>query len=157
MRGRAWEIPIYPFSFPDVFAHHGREAPARPERLTSRQSAVLDHHFLKYFRRRRIPGGAEPSLLRKRMELLQGYVDVVLLRDVIERHGIVNVVALRQLVRRLLGSPASRSVCRSFSRTSNRSISPPRATRFTRCSITSRMPSFSRRCLSPLIRRSAAM
>ena len=33
-------------------------------------------------------------------------MDVVLLRDVIERHGIVNVVALRQLVRRLLGSPA---------------------------------------------------
>lgn len=41
-----------------------------------------------------------------RRQLLQGYVDVVLLRDVIERHQIGNTTALRWLVRRLLGSPA---------------------------------------------------
>ena len=105
MRGRGWEIVIQPFSFPEFLDHHGKEVPARPERLTSRQSAAMDHHFLRYLRDGGFPeaqGLTDPE----RTELLQGYVDVVILRDVIERHGIVNVVALRQLVRRLLGSPA---------------------------------------------------
>jgi len=38
--------------------------------------------------------------------LLQGYVDSVILRDVIERHGVTNVVALRHLTRQLLGAAA---------------------------------------------------
>ena len=42
----------------------------------------------------------------ERRQLLQGYVDVLLLRDVIERHEVVNPTALRWMVRRLLGSPA---------------------------------------------------
>lgn len=41
-----------------------------------------------------------------RRQLLQGYIDVLLLRDVIERHQVSNVTALRWLVRRLLSSPA---------------------------------------------------
>lgn len=105
MRGRAWEIAIYPFSFAEYLAHHRREVPANPDRLTSRQAAAMDHHFARYL----VEGGfpeAQNLSAPERSELLQGYVDVVLFRDVIERHGIVNVTALRQLVRRLLGSPA---------------------------------------------------
>lgn len=45
--------------------------------------------------------------MQGRVPLLQGYVDVVILRDVIERHGVTNVVALRHLTRQLLGSAAS--------------------------------------------------
>ncbi len=39
--------------------------------------------------------------------LFHDSTDVVLLRDVIERHGVANITALRWLVRHLLGSPAS--------------------------------------------------
>ena len=38
--------------------------------------------------------------------LLRDYVDVAMLRDVMERHGISNVTALRWLVRHLLGNAA---------------------------------------------------
>jgi len=38
---------------------------------------------------------------------LQGYVDVAVLRDIIERHGISNPVAQRWLQRHLLGNPAA--------------------------------------------------
>jgi predicted AAA+ superfamily ATPase len=38
--------------------------------------------------------------------MLRDYVDVALLRDVMERHGISNVTALRWLVRHLLGNAA---------------------------------------------------
>lgn len=40
------------------------------------------------------------------MRVLQEYVDVVILRDVVERHGIGNLAPLRYLIRHLLGAPA---------------------------------------------------
>ena len=53
--------------------------------------------------------GQYPELLelRDRVELLQGYVDTVIFRDVVERHNARNIEALRRLVRQLLGSPGS--------------------------------------------------
>ncbi|MCD8483218.1 MAG: ATP-binding protein [Verrucomicrobia bacterium] len=47
------------------------------------------------------------SSLRERVELLQGYVDTVLFRDVAERHQISNLTALRSFVRQLLRNPAT--------------------------------------------------
>lgn len=42
-----------------------------------------------------------------RTRILQGYVDVITLRDIVERYQISNVHALRALIRSLLNSPAS--------------------------------------------------
>lgn len=42
-----------------------------------------------------------------RVALLKGYVDVMVLRDVIERHRVTNVEALRRLQRHLLAHPAA--------------------------------------------------
>lgn len=47
--------------------------------------------------------GLPPPL---RVELLQGYVDTVLFRDVVERFGVSQVAALRWLVRQCLRNPA---------------------------------------------------
>lgn len=105
MRGRAWEVAIYPFSFGEFLRHHGRDVPEDPDRLTSRKAAALDHHFAEYL----MVGGfpeAQGLGLADRRQLLQGYVDVLLLRDVIERHEVANPTALRWMVQRLLGSPA---------------------------------------------------
>jgi hypothetical protein len=47
--------------------------------------------------------------------VLRDYVDVALFRDVVERHGVSNVPALRYLVRALLRSPGAKfSVNRSY-------------------------------------------
>jgi len=105
MRGRAWEIAIHPFSFREFLRHHGHEIPDRPDALTSRKSATLDHRFASYLETGGFPEAQDLTPATRR-QLLQGYVDVLLLRDVIERHGVANVTALRWLVRRLLGSPA---------------------------------------------------
>ena len=105
MRGRAWEIPIHPFSFAEFLRHHALDAPATPAPLTQKKSAALDHHFARYL----LDGGfpeCQPLDPAQRRQLLQGYVDVLLLRDVIERHRVANATALRWLVRRLLSSPA---------------------------------------------------
>ena len=105
MRGRAWEVPIHPFSFGEWLRHHGEEPPADPAQLTRRKATALDHHFARYLGTGGFPEaqGLEPV---PRRQLLQGYIDALLLRDVIERHEVGNVTALRWLVRRLLSSPA---------------------------------------------------
>jgi predicted AAA+ superfamily ATPase len=105
MRGRAWEIPIHPFSFREFLRHHQLEIPDRPDSVTHRKRTALDHHFVRYLEIGGFPEGQYLSPADRRL-LLQGYVDVLLLRDVIERHGVVNATALRWLVRRLLSSPA---------------------------------------------------
>lgn len=105
MRGRAWEVEIYPFSFAEFLRHHRYEAPAHPSQLTSRGSAEMDHYFADYLTTGGFPE-AQALSASDRRQLLQGYVDVLLLRDVIERHEVANPTALRWMVRRLLGSPA---------------------------------------------------
>ncbi|MDB4459043.1 ATP-binding protein [bacterium] len=104
MRGRAWEIQIHPFSFREWLRHHGHEIPESTSKLTSRRAALLDKHFVAYLETGGFPE-AQGLALRDRRQLLQGYVDVLLFRDVIERHGVSNVTALRWMVRRLLGNP----------------------------------------------------
>ena len=105
MRGRAWEVDIYPFSFSEFLAFHGTNIPDRLDRLTGRQAAAMDHHFARYLETGGFPEAQELDAPERR-QLLQAYVDAVLLRDIIERHGVVNATALRQLARRLLGNPA---------------------------------------------------
>lgn len=51
-----------------------------------------------------------------RRRVLQEYVDVAVLRDVIERHQVTQVRALRWLVRRLLANPAGRFSANRFHR-----------------------------------------
>lgn len=114
MRGRGWELAIYPFSFREFLRHHGVEIPEDPFRLTSKRAASLDHHFANYLETGGFPEAQGLSLAERR-QLLQGYVDVLLLRDVIERHEVSNVTALRWMVRRLLSSPAGRFSVTKFS------------------------------------------
>lgn len=105
MRGRATEVVLFPFSFREYLRHHGREPEAPVNRLAKAARSALQHDLWEYLRVGGFPEvqGLEP---RDRYELLKSYVDVVLLRDVVERHSITNVQALRWLIRHLLGSPA---------------------------------------------------
>lgn len=105
MRGRAWEVLIQPFGFGEFLRHHGHKVPVDAGRLVARERAFMDHQFAAYLEQGGFPE-AQGIAVPERRKLLQGYVDVVLLRDVIERHGVSNVTALRWLVRRLLANPA---------------------------------------------------
>jgi predicted AAA+ superfamily ATPase len=106
LRGRSLATEVLPFSFREALAHRGVAVPKDmpPER---RERSLLRHHLSEYLS---IGGFPEVQLLDEetRLRVLQDYVDVVLFRDVVERHGVANVTALRYLVRRLLRSPAGR-------------------------------------------------
>ena len=105
MRGRAWEIVMHPFSFREWLRHHGYEIPEQPGQLSSRRAVLFDQHFSRYLETGGFPE-AQGLSGSERRQLLQSYVDVLMLRDVLERHQVGNVTALRWMVRRLLGNPA---------------------------------------------------
>lgn len=106
MRGRAWEVIIHPFSFDEFLRHHGKAVPDDPAFLPATERSVLEHSFLEFLATGGFPEvqGLGPA---DRHLLLHDYVDVAILRDVVERHEVRNIVALRSLVRQLLGSAAS--------------------------------------------------
>jgi uncharacterized protein len=104
MRGRAMGVLVYPFSFREVLRHAGLEPAAAAKRWSKAQRSVLDKALRAY-----LTGGGFPEAQgideRDRFELLRGYVDTALFRDVVERHAVTHPIALRWLVRHLLGNP----------------------------------------------------
>lgn len=113
LRGRALASELLPFSFLEFLRHRRVDVPDRwPADIGQR--AQLAHHLEQY-----LQVGGFPEVqgidIRLRARILQDYVGDVLFRDVVERHGITNVAALRYLVRRLVRAPStSFSVNRFF-------------------------------------------
>jgi len=103
LRGRAMEVLVHPFSFREALRHAGAE-PAAAARLRTSERSALDRRLRRYLAEGGFPEaqGASP---RDRAALLAGYVDVVVLRDVIERHAVSNPRALRWVERQLLANP----------------------------------------------------
>jgi predicted AAA+ superfamily ATPase len=104
LRGRSLATELFPFSFREFLRHHEAE-PERGRVPGKKQRSSIEHQFREYFRVGGFPEvqGIDAALHRR---VLQDYLDVVLLRDIVERHGIGNVVALRRLMRWLLSAPA---------------------------------------------------
>ncbi len=103
MRGRAWEVVIHPFGFEEYLRHNVLPVPADPRLLTSAERSALEGAFIDHL----FVGGfpeAQGLDAATRHRLLGSYVDVAILRDVMERHGVTQAVALRWLVRHLLGN-----------------------------------------------------
>lgn len=105
MRGRAMEALVHPFSFREYLRYFGREPKHDIVRLTKAGRSALEKDLREYL----VSGGFPEALgasPRDRGDLLRGYVDTCLLRDVIERHAVSHPVALRWMVRHLLGNAA---------------------------------------------------
>jgi predicted AAA+ superfamily ATPase len=113
LRGRSLSTEILPFSFAESLRHAGVEIPASwPPGARAR--SLLEHRFETY-----LESGGFPEVQAisqdLRVRVLQEYIDVVIFRDVVERHGVDNLPALRYLEKRLLASPAGRfSVSKLF-------------------------------------------
>ncbi len=113
LRGRSLSTEILPFSFAESLRHEGMSLPPSwPPGAKVR--SLLEHRLERYLESGGFP---EVQSLSQdlRVRVLQEYVDVVIFRDVVERHGVDNLPALRYLERRLLASPAGRfSVSKLF-------------------------------------------
>ena len=113
LRGRSLSTEILPFSFAESLRHEGTNLP-KSWPPGAKVRSVLEHRLERYLEAGGFP---EVQSLSQdlRVRVLQEYVDVVIFRDVVERHGVENLPALRYLERRLLASPAGRfSVSKLF-------------------------------------------
>ncbi len=105
MRGRAIETLVHPFSFREYLRHLGREPLVEPDRLTKALRSALEKDLRDYL----LFGGFPESVgihSRDHFDLLRGYVDTAILRDVVERYEVSHPVALRWMVRHLLSNAA---------------------------------------------------
>lgn len=105
MRGRAMEAVVAPFSLREVLRHTGREPQKPVDRMTKAERSQLDKDLADYLALGGFPE-AQGQDERNRTQLLRSYVDVVLLRDVIERHNLSQPQVLHWMVRQLLGNAA---------------------------------------------------
>jgi len=106
LRGRSLATEIFPFSFREFLRAKGLFAKP-PENFGSRTSAMLRKAASDY-----LETGGFPEVLHLerdlRVAVLQGYLDSVILKDVIERHQVSNVVALRHLANHILHAPGGK-------------------------------------------------
>lgn len=104
LRGRAMEVLVHPFSFREALRHDGQEPTTPYVELAPTERGRLDERLRHYLATGGFPE-AQSISARDRAALLRGYVDVVVLRDVIDRHAVSNPVALRWIQRHLLAQP----------------------------------------------------
>jgi predicted AAA+ superfamily ATPase len=112
-RGRILEVLVHPFGFREVLRHAGQEPTVPWPQISRAERAALDRALRDYLQVGGFPE-AQGVEVRDRAKLLTGYVDTMVLRDVVERHNVTNITALRALQRHLLANPAGRFTVQKF-------------------------------------------
>lgn len=111
LRGRSLATEIFPFSLREYLRYH--DVDPDPRTLGARTRSRLEKMAGEY-----LESGGFPEVQSLggdlRRQVLRNYVDVVILRDVIERHGISNATALRALIRHVMRAPATRFSVNKF-------------------------------------------
>lgn len=104
LRGRALASEIWPYSFIEFL--RAKEISFDSTLLGQKQRDTLQHHLQNYLN---IGGFPEVTAVptEHRRELLQNYVDVVIMRDIVERYGITNITLLKYLIKTLLKNTAT--------------------------------------------------
>ena len=94
MRGRSIDVEVFPLSFVEFMRFNSlvKAIPAEP--YSSRTAGILRHAMLRYLEEGGFPD-VQGDDFRIRVKTLQGYVDAVLYRDIIERHEVPSVQSLR--------------------------------------------------------------
>lgn len=113
LRGRSLTREVFPYSFEEYLRAGGLSGNFRLPGAKTR--LLLEGKANAYLETGGFPEvfGCPPD---RRREILQSYIDAVILRDVVERHGVRNVEALRALVQQVLCHPATRFSIHKFHR-----------------------------------------
>lgn len=107
LRGRSIATEIWPFSFKEYLLAHQIPLPQVP------LGKISTDRLLKSLNRYIHEGGFPETIgldALDRNRILQDYVDVVIFRDIIERHNISNIFLIKYLIKTLIrqsGSPFS--------------------------------------------------
>lgn len=113
LRGRSVEVVIYPYSFREFAKHHKIEYPESLKRVNRGTRSVLENLLIKYMNHGGFPE-AQGLMPLDRHLLLQGYVNTVLFRDIVERFGVTNITVLKTLIRHLIKNSGSKFTVNKF-------------------------------------------
>lgn len=105
LRGRSLDREVFPYSFAEFL--RARDIALNTARPGQQTRLKLNQQARIYCLHGGLPElqGLETA---RRTEVAQSYVDAVVLRDVVERHGVANVEALRALLYQVLHSPTAK-------------------------------------------------
>jgi len=104
LRGRSIATEIFPFSYLEALEHAGIDT-GGGLRPGAKKRALLENRLLGYLEKGGFPE-VQNIDTEYRVRILQNYLDVVILRDVVERHQISNIIPLRYMIRHLLNAAA---------------------------------------------------
>ena len=104
MRGRSVEIEIFPLSFEEFLIHH-KYFKTVPRNISSASRSKLQNAAERFFTIGGMPAVQDVSDT-VRATMLQGYVNTVIYKDVIERHEVANSQALKFTMQMVFNNPA---------------------------------------------------
>lgn len=115
LRGRSIAAEMFPFSFKEFLSYRDVGF-SKKKRYSSEMRAILQNHLEEYTQ---IGGFPEVQHYEDelRRQIIRNYVDVVILRDVVERHDVSNVAVLRALIKQIMSAPATRFSINKFYKT----------------------------------------
>ena len=113
LRGRSLPLEIFPLSIAELLRFQGVQLPS-PRRFGTKIRAILQNMARRYLDRGGFPELQSVEDDEIRRQVLRNHLDVVLLRDVVERHSVTNVAALRRLIRHIMSAPATRFSVNKF-------------------------------------------
>ena len=105
LRGRSLATEIFPFSFAEYLEHTGINTEIG-RRTGAGKRSLLENRLKTYL----LEGGfpeVQNIAGEYRIRILQDYLNVVILRDLVERYQISSIVPLRYMIRHLMNTPAS--------------------------------------------------
>ena len=114
MRGRSLPIEVFPLSFSEYLRFNGILGEVPRVGFTAREKGILRRAIADYAERGGFPDVQDVSS-GIRAAMLQEYVDAVLYRDIIERHQVASVQALKYTLEYLLHNYARKTSTRSIS------------------------------------------
>ena len=114
MRGRSLPIEVFPLSFAEYLRFNGVFNETPTTGFTAREKGLLRRAMSDYMERGGFPDVQDVSS-GMRASMLQEYVDAVLYRDIIERHDVPSVQALKYTLEYLFHNYARKTSTRSIS------------------------------------------
>lgn len=113
MRGRSIPIEVFPLSFPEYIRFNGIMDRIPKDGWTERERGTLRNAMGQYLERGGFPDVQHVNA-GIRAGMLQGYVDAVLYRDVLERHEVPSMQALRYTLDYLFHNFARKTSARAI-------------------------------------------
>lgn len=111
LRGRSIPTEVFPFSFREYLQIMKVTVPIAP--YTKKVKDILGKQLSNYLREGGFPGVIGESAINQ-MLILQEYLEIVLFRDIIERHKITNIAVIKYMIIYLLKNNATNLTVNKF-------------------------------------------